>query len=197
MSTRTTNLRCTSRLLALMGTKPSWVENPPPSDHDWYANMFWLDRKKCLLLTHSGTLFSVLAADIKKADITPIGPFISDMLMTRCAREGISPALVDVGGIAAPVIARTANKSVLAVMSQMQIEIGYMPRGHGGYERFDPDGWNHFLNRALRKRERDYTTPLDLVKSDEARSRRPRCQGRHGGSGSLRHTRSPLCVNNP
>lgn len=148
-----------------MGMTPASAANPPQSDDDWYANMFWVARKKCLLVTHAGTLFSAVAFDIKKADITPIGQFMSNLLVERCAGEGVRPALLGVDAVATPLIARTASKSVLAVMSQMQIEIGHISRGPGGYTRFDPDGWNHFLNRALRRRGRDYTTPLDLVQA--------------------------------
>ena len=46
------------------------------SDHDWYANMLWLDGRKCLLLAHAGTPFSVFVADIRKSDLMPLGPFV-------------------------------------------------------------------------------------------------------------------------
>jgi uncharacterized protein DUF6933 len=50
-------LRCTRKLLAVIG--PALVPGPAPapSPEDWYANLLWRDRRKCLLLTHSATLF--------------------------------------------------------------------------------------------------------------------------------------------
>jgi hypothetical protein len=50
------------------------LATPPPSDGDWYLNLLWLDRQKCLLLTHAGALFSVFVAWVRKADLRPIGP---------------------------------------------------------------------------------------------------------------------------
>jgi hypothetical protein len=163
--TSTSTLRCTSRLLALLGMTPSLAANPPHSEDDWYANMFWVARKKCLLVTHAGTLFSAVAFDIKKADITPIGQFVSSILIERCANEGIRPALLGVDAVATPLLARTSSRSVLAVMSQMQIEIAHISHSPRGHTRLDPFGWNHFLNRALRRQGRDYATPLDLVQT--------------------------------
>jgi hypothetical protein len=31
---------------------------PAPDPEDWYANLLWFERRKCLLLTHSATLFA-------------------------------------------------------------------------------------------------------------------------------------------
>ena len=47
----------------------------PPSDDDWCLNLLWLDRGKCLLLTHAGTLFSVFVADVRAAGLRPIAPY--------------------------------------------------------------------------------------------------------------------------
>lgn len=37
---------------------------PAPDPEDWYANLLWLDRRECLLLTHSATLFTIFEADM-------------------------------------------------------------------------------------------------------------------------------------
>jgi hypothetical protein len=50
-------LRCTARLLELLGNPVT--EDRPTSPEDWYANVFWVQRRMCLLVTHAGTLFSV------------------------------------------------------------------------------------------------------------------------------------------
>src|SRR5207247_415481 len=39
-------------------------------------NLLWLDRRKCLLLTHAGTLFPVFVADVRAADLRPPGSYI-------------------------------------------------------------------------------------------------------------------------
>ncbi|MHB8431856.1 MAG: DUF6933 domain-containing protein, partial [Acidimicrobiales bacterium] len=40
-----------------------------PDDEDWYANLLVLDRRKCLLLTHAGTLFTIFEPDVRASDL--------------------------------------------------------------------------------------------------------------------------------
>ncbi len=51
-------LRCTVRLLDLLGKRDVTLVDDVPSDEDWYANLLWIDRRKCLLLTHSTFVIS-------------------------------------------------------------------------------------------------------------------------------------------
>jgi hypothetical protein len=48
-------LRCTRKLLTVLGSAVA-EPAPAPDPEDWYANLVWLDRRKCLLLIHSATL---------------------------------------------------------------------------------------------------------------------------------------------
>jgi hypothetical protein len=43
-------LRCTRKLLAVIRL-PVADPAPAPDAEDWYANLLWFDRRKCLLLT--------------------------------------------------------------------------------------------------------------------------------------------------
>jgi len=56
-------LRCTKKVLAVLGAVR--VADPAPDAEDWYGNLLWFDRRKCLLLTHAGTLFSVFEPDVR------------------------------------------------------------------------------------------------------------------------------------
>jgi hypothetical protein len=60
-------LRCTAKMLSLLDVRPAALVAAAPSDGDWYLNLLWIERRKCLLLTHAGTLFPVFVADIRKA----------------------------------------------------------------------------------------------------------------------------------
>jgi hypothetical protein len=79
-------VRCTSKLLDLLGKRSIRLVEAPPSDDDWYANLLWLDRRKCLLATHAGTLFSLFVADIRAADLRPFERRIADLVVLRCSR---------------------------------------------------------------------------------------------------------------
>lgn len=46
-------LRCTTRLLKLMGSRAGVLQDAKPGGDDWYANVFIIERRKCLLLVHA------------------------------------------------------------------------------------------------------------------------------------------------
>jgi hypothetical protein len=52
-------VRCTAKTFKLLGIRALTLPVIEPADDDWYVNLLWLDRRKCLLVTHAGTLFSV------------------------------------------------------------------------------------------------------------------------------------------
>src|SRR6266511_3701164 len=76
-------VRCTNKLLQLLEARAASLVQAPPTEDDWYANLLWLDRRKCLLLTHDGTLFSVVTADMHKRDLQPFGVYL-----VRISRPG-------------------------------------------------------------------------------------------------------------
>jgi len=79
-------VRCTKKMLDLLGRNVRLGE-PAPSDDDWYLNLLWIDREKCLLLTHSGTLFSVFRAGVRVANLRLLGDYIVEAIRDRTARR--------------------------------------------------------------------------------------------------------------
>lgn len=49
--------------------------------------MLWIDRRKCLLLTHAGTLFPAFVADVRKADLVPLGALVAERAATALNDE--------------------------------------------------------------------------------------------------------------
>jgi hypothetical protein len=82
-------LRCTGKVLKLLGARPSALSTPDPSDDDWYLNLLWVEHRKCLLLVHAGTLFSVFASDIRKADLLPVGPAVVRLIQRELLNENL------------------------------------------------------------------------------------------------------------
>jgi hypothetical protein len=122
-----------------------------------------VERRKCLLLTHAGTLFPIFVADIRKAEITPIGPYITEIVEEHLRSEGLPPdtfGRVDPGDMK---LAKTASRSVLGVMNDAALHARYRIEAMGGIERTDTVFLNRFLRRALHNRAGNYVTPLDLV----------------------------------
>lgn len=152
-------LRCTARLLGLLGKRDIVLVDDPPSDADWYANLLWLDRRKCLLLTHAGTLF---LADVRKRDLQPAGPLIVARVEAALGDEQLPADLLgplEPDGLR---IGRTASRSILGFMNDSALACHYAVEQAGGLESTDLDDLNRFLRRQLHNRG-GYRQPLDLA----------------------------------
>jgi len=156
-------LRCTAKMLTLLDVRATALPDVPPSDDDWYLNLLWIERRKCLLLTHAGTLFPVFVADVRKADLRPIGPYVVSLVEEHLRSEALA---ADTLGRLDPDdvhLAKTASRSVLGVMNDAALHARYRIEAIGGIDRSDTTFLNRFLRRALHNRAGDYVTPLDLV----------------------------------
>jgi Domain of unknown function (DUF6933) len=156
-------VRCTSKLLDLLGKRSVRLVEALPSDDDWYANLLWLDQRKCLLATHAGTLFSVFLADIRAADLRPFESRIAETLAASLLDERLP---TDVLGRLEPdevQLAKTASKHVLGVMNQMAFEIGWAVDQAGGLWNVDIGDLNRHLHRSLHTKDGQYRAPLELV----------------------------------
>jgi hypothetical protein len=81
--------RCTKKMLDLLGGRSITLSELTPTDEDWYLNLLWIDRQKCLLLTHAGTLFSVFRAGVHRADLRPIGTYLVAAIETELSAENL------------------------------------------------------------------------------------------------------------
>ncbi len=139
-------VRCTAKVLKLLGLRPAALERIDPTDDDWYLNLFWLDSRKCLLLTHAGTAFSVFVPDVRKRDLEPLGPFLTSAIVQALDAEQLPH---DVLGPLDPTgvkVAKTASKRVLGWMTELTFQISYqIPPG----ELMDVDTIS--LNRHLQR----------------------------------------------
>ena len=157
-------VRCTGKLLNLLGKRSVSLVETPADDDDWYANLLWLDRRKCLLITHAGTLFSLFVADIRLSDLRPFERCITGLLTGALLEEGLP---IDALGRLDPDeirLAKTANRHVLGVMNQMALEISWHTDQAGGLWNLDSDELNHHLRRSLHTKDGDYRIPLELLR---------------------------------
>jgi len=177
-------VRCTKKMLDLLGGRSVSVGEFPATDDDWYLDLIWFDRRKCLLLVHAGTLFSVFRADVRSPQLRPPGSCLVAAVQAELAAERLP---LDMFGPLQPDnvrIARTASRSMLGFMNQMTVEIRYQVMRSDDVRNCDIDAINHRLRRTLRKRG-GYVHPIDLVSEYCA----PRCAphaagGRRNGSSS-------------
>lgn len=138
-------LRCTLKVQNLLGTPG--VDLKTTDEPEWYANLLWIERKKCILFTEALTLFSFLVPDIRKADVTPMGQFFAFHLSKELGQEGLPS---DAFGVIDPdrvIIAKTASRSVLGSMNDLGQMSERVIRAQGGLEHYSPVQ----LNRSLRR----------------------------------------------
>jgi hypothetical protein len=157
-------VRCTGKLLDLLGTQLVRLVEAPPGNDDWYANLLWLDRRKCLLITQADTLFSLFISDIRVADLRrPFERHIVDLLTDALLDENLPS---DTLGRLEPSelrIAKTASKHVLGVMNQMGFEIQWAIDKASGLWNVDVDDLNRYLRRSLHTKDGEYRVALELV----------------------------------
>jgi len=155
-------VRCTTRMLDLLGGRSVTIADLAPTDDDWYLNLLWLERRKRLLLTHSGTLFSVFRADIRSADLRPLGEYLVDAIESELRAEQLP---IDTFSALAPdsvLLAKTSSRRTLGFMTEMAAELGYAIPDAGGLSACDVGVLNRRLRRTLRNRG-GYVTPIELV----------------------------------
>lgn len=154
-------LRCTARMLDVIGGRPELVE-ALPSDDDWYANATYIDGKKCVLLTHVGTLFSVISLNVYVGILRPVAGWVFTQIVRALDAEGLprdALGSVDYKDIR---LARTADRGVLGSMNDMVHLARHIIGAEGGLERCDVTKLNRFLNDTP-NRSRGFATPLELV----------------------------------
>ena len=149
-------------MLDQLGGRPITLSELPPTDDDWYLNLVWIERQKCLLLTHSGTLFSVFRTGIHVADLRPLGTYLVEAIQTELRTEGLPEGTfphLDPDDLR---LAKTASRSTLGFMTEMAFELGWIISDGGGLRRSDANALNHALRRMLWNCG-DYVRPIELV----------------------------------
>lgn len=104
-------LRCTSRLLKLMGSRAGVLADVEPGRDEWYANVFIVERRKCLLLVHADTLFPVLEADVRVAQLNDLGLYVATLVVDALASEGLAGTVLGPTDPSGVQVAKTASRA--------------------------------------------------------------------------------------
>lgn len=108
-------LRCTSRLLATISnkTKPALNTAAPACSSDFYANLVWIEGRKCFFVTHAGSLFSIFTPDVRANDLRLLDRFVVPQIKDALTSEGLP---CETFGRLVPddaEVAKTVDRSVL------------------------------------------------------------------------------------
>ena len=155
-------VRCTKKMLDLLGGRSVTLSELSPADDDWYLNLVWIERQKCLLLTHTGTLFSVFRVGVRVADLRPLGKYLVDVIEAELHAEGLPTHTFSELEADSVQLAKTASRSTLGFMTEMAFELEWIITDKGGLRHSDINALNHALRRMLWNRG-DYIRPIELV----------------------------------
>jgi hypothetical protein len=146
-------IRCTQKLLREIGIKKSdLVDDDPQFGYlrTWYANLIWIDRRKCVLFTNEGTLYSFLVGDIKKANLTKFDHLFLSNLRANLESEKFDSQIIDkvLKEYSEIAIGKTKSKSVLGSMNDLALLFKFNIQHNGGVMACDVIDINQKLNRV-------------------------------------------------
>lgn len=155
-------VRCTAKALGLVG-RAEFSADPAPDPNEWYLNLLWFERRKCLLLVHAATLYPTFIPDVRKPDVRPFGAWAVKAAIDGLAEKGLPADLFGHLDPNAVSTAKTASRRILGFMNEMALHIDYAVFEDSGLQRLDLPALHHGLRRTLHKVDTDYARPLDLV----------------------------------
>jgi hypothetical protein len=153
-------LRCTKKLLDVI--KPAGLAEDAPGPEDWYTNLLWLDGRKCLLLTHTATLFTVFEPDVRAAGLRDTRTAVTALIARELAREELPAVTFGELETAAVTLAKTADRTILGCMNDMAHRSEAIVYQAGGLAAADLADINQALRRNILS-ARAYRQPIDLV----------------------------------
>jgi hypothetical protein len=153
-------LRCTAKVLALLGVSEPAIGQA--GQQDWYAHLIRIDRRKCLLVTHAGTFFSVFMPNVTAAGLRPIGPPVVSAIQAALQAEHLP---IDTLGQLDPrqvAVAKTADRRILGTINDLAFTTEHVIVTTGGLARCDINALHHGLHRTINSIT-GYIPPIDLL----------------------------------
>lgn len=164
-----TAIYCSSKLSTLLGLpkKPNDNSTAAVDPHSWNALLFYLNKRKCLLLMHKQTLYCFLALNIVKKDLADFPSFFRQGLTDQLLADQILSSQVktfldsEYGSLS--LMPTDNDKSVLGSMNNHILNIRYYEYREGDTLLMKPTYIGHQLNRTPMK-PIGYAYPVEKMK---------------------------------
>lgn len=160
-------LCCTKKITDLLKIVP---ETYKPEDDtsvlgSWYANLFLIERKKCLVFVNSRTLFCFTVINQAKKDIEQISNMFRRNLLKRLHAESISPDIIarimkDHEKIR---ICKTSDRRTLGSMNEFIFHFRIICEMEEGLANIDIDKVNTQIAGTIMKLNNEYIRPRDML----------------------------------
>ncbi|HEY5603546.1 MAG TPA: hypothetical protein VIM41_10580 [Gammaproteobacteria bacterium] len=135
-------IRCTQKLLKELGVKnsePDDFDNPITLLGNWYANIFFLDRKKTIIFMNEQTRLSFIIYGIRKDNIKNFPIIFLNGVEQLLVLEGISDSAIDkvLDEYSQIFVTKTTNKSLLGNMNDLVNLYTHFVLSSGGLKHAD------------------------------------------------------------
>ena len=146
-------IRCTSKLLKEMDLRKPDLREMPEKQQDflgeWYAHLFYFERRKCVIFTNAKTLFSFVAFGAKRKDIKKLDVVFRKELGRALYEEDFSSQ--DISWILKAceniTYGKTISRSVIGSMNDLITQYHYFVGRSMFFDNKDSDGWR-MINRT-------------------------------------------------
>ena len=121
-----------------------------------------VERRKCLLLTHSATLFTIFEADVTASALRATRQLITGLIGRELRREELPAGTFGDLEQQEVLLAKTEDRSVLGCMNDMAFRCEHVIADAGDLARTDLPGLNRSLRRNINS-ARGYCPPVELA----------------------------------
>jgi hypothetical protein len=143
-------IRCTKRLVKELKAKVAMAPEQTGAAllGDWYANLLWIERRKCVIFTSGRTHLTFFVAGVTQDALRDFATFFRRGLRQLLEGEGFTPAVVErvLDDYQELALAPTSDRSVLGSLNDLARLAAARAEYFGGLSRIPPGEMNHDLN---------------------------------------------------
>ena len=153
-------IQATKKLQDFLGIKENEVPHSENVMSLWHGNIFMIGRRKCMLLTHNESYYSIFIYGVRKSDMKDLPSTVKKFLQELMRIDGFKlSAIVNMAkSLETITYAKTSDRKVLGVMNDMIFMLKYYNMTE------DELSLAHRINYTPYKRKGFYY-PVDMLKT--------------------------------
>jgi hypothetical protein len=142
--------RVTKKLATALKRKlPKAALEPAPEEHEWFADLFYVERKKCVVWVHRTTLLTFVRPAVVAAELREFHGLFRYEFRTAIASMALPESLIDRFGIYHPeAYAPTNHRPIVGSMLDNRNMFEVMVECEGGLQRAEVAALNVQLNQS-------------------------------------------------
>ena len=162
-------IECTKKLSEAMKIKLlPYDETKAAPFYEWHANLFYLFRRKGVLLMNNKTRYCIVLYGLKMEHFTKFDTIVLDaikwtFLTEGIAREAVDAYIEDCGEVQ---YTKTHDRRVLGQMKEFDISISWEIEKHLPSSDINLVSLNHWIGHRLMCGSFNYANPIDLLRNE-------------------------------